>query len=329
MPMPPAVELRSVCKSYGGSRVVEEVSLGIARGEFFSLLGSSGCGKSTMLRLIAGFEVPDAGSILFNGEPASAKEPAYARRVNMVFQNYALFPHMTVAENVGFGMKMSGMARADRDKKTREMLAVVQLEGYEARMPSQLSGGQQQRVALARAMATEPEVVLLDEPLGALDLKLRREMQQELKRIQQSRGLTFIYVTHDQEEALSMSDRLCVMHAGRAMQTGTPREIYRQPASRFVAEFIGENNLLPAGDGELMAVRPEEIICRTEAPDSALSGVVTECVFQGADCLLLVRLPDDTIIKVRRDGREGALPPGTAVGIAWAEAAGWLVAHGR
>jgi len=317
--MPPAVELRSVSKSFGGARVVDCVSLDIARGEFFSLLGSSGCGKSTTLRLLAGFEQPDAGAIFYNGEPANAKEPAYVRRVNMVFQNYALFPHLTVAENVAFGLKMAGRARADREQRTREMLAVVQLEGCEARMPSQLSGGQQQRVALARAMATEPEVVLLDEPLGALDLKLRREMQQELKRIQQQRGLTFIYVTHDQEEALSMSDRLCVMHAGRAMQTGTPREIYERPASRFMAEFIGENNILRGDGGTLISVRPEAIHLGAppDAGAAGRGGTAGEAVFQGADVLLAVQLPDGAVLRVRRSAREEVPPPGAAVQVWW------------
>ena len=325
--MASSVELLAVSKSFDTTLAVDCVSLHIRQGEFFSLLGSSGCGKSTVLRLIAGFENPDAGEIRVAGGAANAREPAYARKVNMVFQNYALFPHMSVAENVSFGLRMAGMPRADREKKTREMLGVVQLEGLEARMPSQLSGGQQQRVALARAMATEPQVVLLDEPLGALDLKLRRGMQQELKRIQQSRGLTFVYVTHDQEEALSMSDRLCVMHGGRAMQTGTPRDIYAQPVSRFIAEFIGENNILLQPDGSLLAVRPEEIRCTAPEHRGPLTGIVTELIYQGADALLLVRLPDNTIVKVRRPGREGTLPPGTEVTLAWPEEAARLLPH--
>jgi spermidine/putrescine transport system ATP-binding protein len=224
---------------------------------------------------------------------------------------------------VGFGLKMAGMARTDREQRTREMLAVVQLEGMEARMPSQLSGGQQQRVALARAMATEPEVVLLDEPLGALDLKLRREMQVELKRIQQSRGLTFIYVTHDQEEALSMSDRLCVMHGGRAMQTGTPREIYRRPASRFVAEFMGENNVLPDGAGKWIAVRPEDIHCGVTAKTEHVraEGTVQECVYQGAGFLLHLRLSDGHTLRVHRASSDGALEPGSTVDVWWPQGA--------
>jgi ABC-type Fe3+/spermidine/putrescine transport system ATPase subunit len=325
----PAVELLSVRKSFGNTLVVDDVSLAIQAGEFFSLLGSSGCGKSTTLRLIAGFERADAGEIRVGGRTAGSGEPAYAKQVNMVFQNYALFPHMDVAENVAFGLRMAGMNRPDREKKTREMLSVVRLEGLESRMPSQLSGGQQQRVALARAMATDPQVVLLDEPLGALDLKLRREMQYELKRIQRERSLTFVYVTHDQEEALSMSDRLCVMHHGRAMQTGTPQEIYGRPACRFIAEFIGDNNLLPAGDGKLLAIRPEEIrICpegTEDAGPSACRGTVIETVFQGADCVVSVQLSGGEVLRVRRSGRFGAVPPGTAVELLWPEDAACLL----
>ena len=320
--MPPAVELLNISKSFHGQRVVDAVCLEVRSGEFFSLLGSSGCGKSTTLRLIAGFEQPDSGEIRYGGAPADPRDPAYARRVNMVFQNYALFPHMTVAENVGFGLRMAGMARAARDQRVREMLEAVQLQGMEARMPSQLSGGQQQRVALARAMATHPEIVLLDEPLGALDLKLRREMQQELKHIQQKHGLTFIYVTHDQEEALSMSDRLCVMHGGKALQTGTPEEIYRQPAGRFVAEFIGENNFLPQSDGTVLAIRPEELtILTAESPDG-LSGTVVDRIYQGADALTVVQLQDGPRVKVREPGQRTSAGMGVAVKVAWpAEAA--------
>ena len=329
--MPPAVELVRVSKSFGGTVVVDGVSLVVGEGEFFSLLGSSGCGKSTTLRLIAGFEQADAGEIRVGGDPADPAKPAYAKMVNMVFQNYALFPHMNVAENVAFGLRMSGMNRTDRERKTREMLATVQLNGMESRMPSQLSGGQQQRVALARAMATDPQVVLLDEPLGALDLKLRREMQQELKRIQRERGLTFVYVTHDQEEALSMSDRLCVMHNGQAMQTGTPQEIYHRPQNRFVAGFIGDNNFLspeviePPGTkispAMLLSIRPECIRCGTAPAVGAVvcSGTVTEMIFQGADRLLSVRLKGGEVLRVRQSGSEGSLPAGAPVKVWWME----------
>lgn len=324
--MPPAVELIDVRKSFGGPPVVDGVSLEIQEGEFFSLLGTSGCGKSTTLRLIAGFEAADSGDVRVGGRLTGPKQPAYASTVNMVFQNYALFPHMTVAENVSFGLRMAGKTRAEREAKTREMLAAVQLTGLESRLPAQLSGGQQQRVALARAIATDPQVVLLDEPLGALDLKLRREMQQELKRIQRTRGLTFVYVTHDQEEALSMSDRLCVMHHGRAMQTGTPQEIYRQPANRFVAEFIGDNNLLPQPDGTLLAVRPEDLHCTiADDPRGALCGTAIGQIYQGPDSLLLIRTAAGNVIKVRRDGRDGSLPEGTVVQVRWKPGTGVLV----
>src|SRR5690606_1390251 len=237
------VELRHVTKKFDDVIAVDNVSLEIERGEFFSLLGPSGCGKTTTLRMIAGFEHPTSGEVFIQGQPMGATPP-FQRNVNTVFQNYALFPHMTVAENIAFGLEMKGVPKAERQRRVEEALRQVRLEGYGERRPLQLSGGQQQRVALARALINHPGVLLLDEPLGALDLKLRKEMQLELKHLQTSIGITFIYVTHDQEEALTMSDRIAVMSDGKVLQVGTPTEIYEHPANRFVADFIGESNFL-------------------------------------------------------------------------------------
>jgi spermidine/putrescine transport system ATP-binding protein len=226
---------------FGESVALDEVSLDIERGEFFSLLGPSGCGKSTTLNLIGGFEAPSSGDVRIEGR-SMAETPPYERPVNTVFQSYALFPHMTVVQNVEFGLRMKGVARAERQAAASEMLRMVSLAGYEARRPAQLSGGQRQRVALARALVNHPSVLLLDEPLGALDLKLRKQMQIELTRLQRQVGITFVYVTHDQEEAMAMSDRIGVMNRGRLLQVGTPGEIYDRPTHRFVMEFIGAAN---------------------------------------------------------------------------------------
>ena len=241
--MQAAIELRDVVKRYGAATALHGVSLGIADNEFFTLLGPSGCGKTTLLRLIAGFEDVTAGEILLFGEPIADREPN-RRPVNTVFQHYALFPHMTVLDNVAFGLKMKGVGLSARRARAGRMLEMVHLSAFADRMPSQLSGGQQQRVALARALAPEPRVLLLDEPLSALDLKLRQAMRVELKQLQEETGITFVFVTHDQEEALTMSDRIAVMSAGRVQQVGLPREIYEAPVNRFVADFIGETNLL-------------------------------------------------------------------------------------
>jgi spermidine/putrescine transport system ATP-binding protein len=246
-----SVELRSVSKHFPGPSgrpgseviAVDGISLEIGEGEFFSLLGPSGCGKTTTLRMIAGFEHPTSGEILIHNRPMGLTPP-YQRNTNMVFQNYALFPHMTVARNVAFGLEMKKVSKAESDRRVQEALEMVRLPGYGLRKPDQLSGGQQQRVALARALVNRPEVLLLDEPLGALDLKLRKEMQIELKTLQKEVGITFVYVTHDQEEALTMSDRIAVMHLGKVLQLGSPTEIYERPASRFVADFIGDTNFL-------------------------------------------------------------------------------------
>ncbi|GAB4161680.1 MAG: ABC transporter ATP-binding protein [Candidatus Promineifilaceae bacterium] len=238
-----AVELKNVSKQFGEVIAVDHISLQIADGTFFSLLGPSGCGKTTTLRMIAGFEQPTRGDILIHGQQV-AGIPAYRRPVNTVFQNYALFPHMTVAQNVAFGLEMAHVPRSEITRRVGQVLELVQLPGMGDRKPTQLSGGQQQRVALARALVNRPKVLLLDEPLGALDLKLRKTMQLELKHIQAEVGITFIYVTHDQEEALTMSDAIAVMSHGLVQQVGSPRDIYEQPANRFVADFIGETNFL-------------------------------------------------------------------------------------
>jgi spermidine/putrescine transport system ATP-binding protein len=261
------VELKGVNKSYGGNHVVKDLDLTINEGEFLSVLGPSGCGKTTTLRMIAGFEQQTSGTILVEGEPVEDKEP-FERNVNTVFQSYALFPHMTVFENVAFGLRMKRFARSAIKERVQEALALVQLEGFEKRYPLQLSGGQKQRVAIARAIINQPRVLLLDEPLGALDLKLRKQMQLELKRLQKRLGITFVYVTHDQEEALTMSDRIAVMHEGILDQLDTPSRIYDRPATRFVADFIGESNIFDGlaypQEGGIVSVVTEtgRVLCR-------------------------------------------------------------------
>ncbi|MEB3829937.1 ABC transporter ATP-binding protein [Phormidium sp. CCY1219] len=238
------VELRKVFKVFDGETAVRAVDLQVRRGEFFSILGPSGCGKTTMLRLIGGFETPSAGEVLIRGKSMN-QVPAYQRPVNTVFQSYALFNHMSIAQNIAFGLRIKGYNKAQVEERVKEALNLVKMESYANRFPSQLSGGQQQRVALARALVNRPTVVLLDEPLGALDLKLRKQMQVELSNLHRDLSLTFVMVTHDQEEALSLSDRIAVMHDGRIEQVGRPTEIYEHPRSAFVADFIGETNLLP------------------------------------------------------------------------------------
>jgi putative spermidine/putrescine transport system ATP-binding protein len=263
--MPPAVRFVNVSRHFGTVRAVDAVSLDIGEGEFFAMLGSSGSGKTTCLRLIAGFEQPDQGHIEIFGETAEGVPP-YKRNVNTVFQDYALFPHMTVGENVAYGLRIKGISKAEREAKAKKALAMVKLGGYEVRRPSQLSGGQRQRVALARALVNNPKVLLLDEPLGALDLKLREQMQEELKSLQKALGITFVFVTHDQGEALSMANRVAIFNEGRIVQLGSPAEIYEQPESRFVADFVGSANVLsPAfaaahgGTSKWTSLRPERI----------------------------------------------------------------------
>src|SRR6187397_1589596 len=261
----PMIELERVCKKFGEATAVDDVSIEIARGEFFSMLGPSGSGKTTTLRMIAGFEQPTAGRVLLQGRDVTGVPP-FDRDVNTVFQDYALFPHMSVGDNVGYGLVVRKIPKGERRERVREALRMVRLEGYEGRRAVQLSGGQRQRVALARALVNRPSVLLLDEPLGALDLKLREEMQIELKAIQSEVGITFIYVTHDQEEALTMSDRLAVFNRGRIEQVGSPASVYERPATQFVAGFVGTSNLLSGavaqavvGKDGTFTVRPEKI----------------------------------------------------------------------
>ncbi|MFQ5577366.1 MAG: ABC transporter ATP-binding protein, partial [Anaerolineae bacterium] len=332
-------ELKNVTKKFGGVVAVNNLSLKITDGEFFSLLGPSGCGKTTTLRMIAGFEQPTDGQIFIAGQP-SAGAPPFERNTNMVFQNYALFPHMTVAQNVAFGLEMKRTPRHEINRRVANALEMVRLPGMENRRPNQLSGGQQQRVALARALVNRPQVLLLDEPLGALDLKLRKEMQLELKELQHRVGITFIYVTHDQEEALVMSDRIAVMHNGRALQVDTPANIYEHPASRFVADFIGETNFLegqvtardeacitvqvapeltirapsqtdvPAGSPVTVALRPEKLHLQPDpaaGDDNCVRGVIKEVAYIGTDTHFLVSLAGDLTLKVRQQNTGAAL----------------------
>ena len=296
------VEVDHVSKMFGVGaaqvKALDDVSLTVQANEFFTLLGPSGCGKSTLLRMLAGFEHPDSGNVRLDGR-AIADDPPNKRPVNIVFQSYALFPHMSVAENVGFGLERQRWPRPKVADRVTEMLALVGLDDLAARKPDQLSGGQQQRVALARALAPNPKLLLLDEPLSALDLKLRRGMQIELKRIQRETGITFLLVTHDQEEALSMSDRIAVLNAGRVLQVATPRELYEAPSSRFVADFMGANVLpgaLVGSTSPFVAIRPEKVCLATDG--TGLQGRVTETTYLGAMTACRVALDAGPTIKV-------------------------------
>jgi spermidine/putrescine transport system ATP-binding protein len=351
------IELVGVNKHFsvsGGSIVaVEDVDLAITPGEFFSLLGPSGCGKTTTLRMLAGFEEPTSGRILLYGRDMVGVPP-YRRDVNMVFQHYALFPHMNVHDNIAFGLRHKKVAKDEIERRVTESLRLVELEGRDRRRPRQLSGGQQQRVALARALVNRPRALLLDEPLGALDLKLRRAMQLELKRIQREVGITFVYVTHDQEEALTMSDRLAVMNAGRIEQLGTPRELYERPVTRFVADFLGTSNIFSgrlerrgdawalaglgpdervlaldangfmAGEDVEIAVRPEKIALRPlddppPAAQCAVRGTVTDVVYLGTSTSYTVKTGGGSEVSVYQQNMASA--PGTEVA---ADQVGWL-----
>lgn len=266
------VDIKGVNKIYGTNHVVKDLNLLVEEGEFLTLLGSSGCGKTTTLRMIAGFEEPTTGSITVEGEPIEDKEP-YERNVNTVFQSYALFPHMTIYDNVAYGLRMKKVPKKEIKERVLKMLEMVQLSSFEKRYPSQLSGGQKQRVAIARALINRPKVLLLDEPLGALDLKLRKQMQLELKRLQKKLNITFIYVTHDQEEALTMSDRIAIMHDGVMDQIGSPTEIYERPATKFVATFIGETNVF---DGTIRSIEGGKAVIGIENGEVTSSGSVEE-----------------------------------------------------
>ncbi|HZS61569.1 MAG TPA: ABC transporter ATP-binding protein [Gemmatimonadaceae bacterium] len=282
------LELRGLSRRFGDFVALDDVNLSVHAGEFLTVLGASGSGKTTTLRLIAGFDIPTAGAILMDGVDL-APLPPFRRPVNTVFQHYALFPHMTVRDNVGYGLRMQKVAPAEITSRVDEALAMVRLAELGGRMPKQLSGGQQQRVALARALVNRPRVLLLDEPLGALDLKLRREMQLELKQLQTQVGITFIYVTHDQEEALTMSDRIVLMRAGRIEQVGTPREMYDCPRTRYVADFIGDTNLLRIGGNEI-SIRPEHI--QLAMAGDGKKGVIDAVTFVGSTSRVGVRLSD-------------------------------------
>ena len=306
-PAPADVRLERVRKAYGDVVAVDGVDLEIPAGEFFTMLGPSGSGKTTTLRLIAGFELPDEGRVLLQGGDVT-REPPYARDVNTVFQDYALFPHMTIADNVAYGLRVKGIGKAERRQRVEEMLDRMQLPTVGGRKPTQLSGGQRQRVALARALVNRPKVLLLDEPLGALDLKLRQEMQLFLKSLQRDLGITFIYVTHDQDEALTMSDRLAVFNDGRIEQIGSPAEVYEHPASAFVAGFVGVSNVIDR-DGKRFAVRPEKI--RMSDPgegspngDHTERGHISDVVYAGMVTRYLVDLEQGGELQVVRQNLE-------------------------
>jgi putative spermidine/putrescine transport system ATP-binding protein len=305
------VGIEGARKTYGDVVAVDNIDLTVADGEFFTLLGPSGSGKTTTLRMIAGFEQPDAGRITLGGEEIT-RQPPYARDVNTVFQDYALFPHMTVADNVGYGLKVKGVPRKERSSQVAEVLRMVRLESYGGRKPVQLSGGQRQRVALARSIVNRPKVLLLDEPLGALDLKLRQEMQVFLKALQQDLGMTFIYVTHDQEEALTMSDHVAVFNEGRIEQVGTPNEIYERPATEFVAGFVGTSNIIER-NGRRVSVRPERITFNGHGEAATIKDVV----FVGAFTRYLVDTDTGDHLTVVRQNDGSSLAPGARVQLAW------------
>ena len=333
------LELKNLKKSFApGEAVLQGINLTIRQGEFVTLLGASGCGKTTTLRIIAGLEQPDSGSVWLEGQDVTALEPNQ-RDVNTVFQNYALFPHMNVADNIGYGLKIRKVPRAEIKKKVKEMLELVQLEGYEKRKPSELSGGQKQRVAIARALANNPRVLLLDEPLGALDLQLRRTMQLELKRLQKKLGITFIYITHDQEEAINMSDRIVVMNQGQFEQIGTPDEIYNHPKTSYVAAFVGNANILKGivaeknghhikvklgdevafidteekvnvGENVTVALRGEHILLEENGD---LHATVKEKNFAAGQLRVLLTLPNGDEVTASRFGMNADIQPGQQI----------------
>lgn len=326
----PAVQFHNVSRRFQDVRAVDDVSFDIQDGEFFTMLGPSGSGKTTCLRMIAGFDQPTAGQIILHGQEVS-KLPPYERDVNTVFQDYALFPHMTVGENVGYGLMIKKVGKAERETRVTEMLSLVRLPGLDKRKPSQLSGGQRQRVALARALINKPRVLLLDEPLGALDLKLRQQVQVELKAIQRQVGITFVYVTHDQEEALTMSDRIAVFNHGKIEQIGPPQALYERPNTAFVAGFIGVSNVLSDAAAQSLLGKPGSFAIRPEkmhlvAPDSVVpegaikaSGTVRDVVYLGMYTRYLVALPQGPEITIVEQNRSGATPfaKDTPVAVWW------------
>ena len=348
----PDIHLEEVTKRFGEMTAVDRLTLSIERGSFFAMLGPSGCGKTTTLRMIGGFEDPTEGRVLLGGEDVT-QQPPYRRDVNTVFQSYALFPHLDVGDNVAFGLKRRKVASDETTRRVGEALELVHLTGYERRKPNQLSGGQQQRVALARALVNRPNVLLLDEPLGALDLKLRRQLQVELKRIQSEVGITFVYVTHDQEEALTMSDRIAVMHAGKVEQLGTPEQLYERPTTRFVADFIGSTNLLrgrvegdgrvrltsgdiasvahdgmPAGTAIEISVRPEAISLVPATAEGAIGATVEQVAYLGSTISYRLRTAGGLDLTVLSPKTGVRLPVGSDVAVSWSPSEALVLGRG-
>jgi len=354
------IKINHALKKFGENVIIPDLSLNILPGEFFTLLGPSGCGKTTTLRIIAGLEMPTAGRVFLDGQDITHLAPE-KREVNTVFQNYALFPHMNVWKNIAYGLRMRGVSKAEIDRKVPQMLEMVQLEGYGKRLPSQLSGGQRQRVAIARSLILSPKLLLLDEPLGALDLQLRRQMQQELKRMQRQLGITFIYITHDQEEALTMSDRVALMRNGRFVQLDTPKGLYEQPRTAFAASFIGETNLINAtasavkeeevlldisgfevpcacgewitpGEQLLVSLRAERLHLSARAVNTPcrVMGELVESHYAGGERASLVRLPDGQALHVRSTTEGEQVPDkGSQVCIWWQQTTGVIVRDDR